>query len=479
MAVPTSELSPSPTQEPDYRPISGLAVASLIVALLFAGILVLGVVLSALTHAPLPEFVLWFLPLPLAGAALALVATWQIHRSQGTRAGLATAKWGGLLSVFLGVIYLTLLATTEWVIGSEARTFTDQWLRTVAEGKLEHAFVKTMEPDRARNLDPDDPQDMIRFTYPRAGGNPGALFVFKDHELIHLLEQGGPATQIEWLGVSDWRYQGGGCQVKQAYRLKTLGGTFDVVVAVQGNVDARNRRQWFVLIDQSPVQRRDLSPLTQRVNSFSEAPRRFAENWVNKFGRGEILEAYLDTRDPDERDRLRLNMAPRSLLLRLSALGMPPGLAWSAPLAAQSVPADQLQPNQGSSLPGYTAFTEGSLVVADKLQGPGGMPAESVAESVRVLRGAFRPGLSLPSWPEMKLQFVGPRPWKVLDDRLQFEYEVRLSFLLHGAKPTGYTWDGSLVLQSGPGWEKEKQPPAWRIARFTVTRVREGAVVGS
>src|SRR5262245_15274552 len=101
MAVPTSELLSSPAREPAYRPVSGLAVASLAAALVFAAVLVLGIVLSVLTHTPLPEFVMSFLPLPLAGVALSLVARWQIRRSEGTRAGLAAAKWGGLLSLFL------------------------------------------------------------------------------------------------------------------------------------------------------------------------------------------------------------------------------------------------------------------------------------------------------------------------------------------------------------------------------------------
>src|SRR5438552_14320950 len=86
----TAPPPPPPTDvAAGYRPISGLAIAALGVAVLTAVIVLVIVAVSlAKGRAILAE---WVVALAVLGLALSVVARWQIRRSEGTRAGLGLA----------------------------------------------------------------------------------------------------------------------------------------------------------------------------------------------------------------------------------------------------------------------------------------------------------------------------------------------------------------------------------------------------
>ena len=93
MAEPTTQQLPeAPGQDFVYRPLSGLAVAGVIVAGLYGLLLIVCAVVALWRGDPflLP---LWLLILPAAGVGLSLLGRWHILRSEDTRAGLPLTCW--------------------------------------------------------------------------------------------------------------------------------------------------------------------------------------------------------------------------------------------------------------------------------------------------------------------------------------------------------------------------------------------------
>src|SRR5947209_7913674 len=82
--------------EPAYRPLSLLALAGFLIALLYTLLVVVGALVSFLKGNPLlgPLIVPLSWLLPLAGGVVSAVAWLKIQRSEGTRAGTALAVWG-------------------------------------------------------------------------------------------------------------------------------------------------------------------------------------------------------------------------------------------------------------------------------------------------------------------------------------------------------------------------------------------------
>src|SRR5438128_1745040 len=89
-----------------YKPLSLLAVAGLIVAGLFAVILLVNAGAAFFKGEP---FFLGGVVIAVAmcGAVLSGLGLWQVATSEGTRAGAAIAKWGLGISIVGGLGYFT------------------------------------------------------------------------------------------------------------------------------------------------------------------------------------------------------------------------------------------------------------------------------------------------------------------------------------------------------------------------------------
>src|SRR5262249_31610009 len=108
MADPNQVLTtPEPAgAETGYRPLSGLAIAGFALAILYALVVLVSTVVGLI------QGLGFFLPnelllAPIAGAILCFLGQRQIRRSEGTKAGLALARWGLWLSVFTGLGYFS------------------------------------------------------------------------------------------------------------------------------------------------------------------------------------------------------------------------------------------------------------------------------------------------------------------------------------------------------------------------------------
>src|SRR5262245_55714103 len=123
MAEPTTQPLPaSPGQDFVYRPLSGVAVAGVVVASVFAVLLVICAAAAMWRGEPflLP---LWMVLLAVTGAVLSLLGRWHILRSEDTRAGLGLTRWGLWISLITGLGYGTYYFFTGLAVQNQANSF--------------------------------------------------------------------------------------------------------------------------------------------------------------------------------------------------------------------------------------------------------------------------------------------------------------------------------------------------------------------
>src|SRR5216684_3189869 len=195
-----------------YRRISGFAITSLAFAVSFAVCLVMATLWGLRDRSPLllPAFVQ---ALPVIGAALALTAMYLIRNSEGTLAGMKLAVWGWWLSVVFGLGYGAYYGATSLAVQKQAEDFALGWLNKVKDGKFGDAFMDTQDPAnrqklKSEALDQINIQFLMAMGMPKDGVLRPPLDVFRENPLVHLIEQGGAATQIVPLAVKSWDFKG-------------------------------------------------------------------------------------------------------------------------------------------------------------------------------------------------------------------------------------------------------------------------------
>jgi hypothetical protein len=364
-----------------YRPVSGMAVAGLGLAVLFALWVAIAGVIALRSGIPLlmnPASLL----LPLAAAVLSLAARLQIVRSEGTRVGLRLAHWGLGLSVVCGLGYGAWRAATELALRNQASEFTEAWLEQVGRGRTNEveacaAFWLTIDParrDRTVDLSSPDVRQKLasspkEFQALRDGlrrrffwgdrGAKGAWPRFGESDLVQAVRQGGDRVSVESQGVRAWQYltgAEGGYLVEQHYRLATPEGTFDAVIPVMGkDID---KRHWQVIMSEVRVRPAQPTAFGGMIRELRLDSRRFAAEWASRLKQGPAEEVFLDTLPPAERGPLRDRFGPCMLLsgLTLSA----PGLLGVAPLVDHKVA-------RASLLPGYIEHAAGKPIDVQNL----------------------------------------------------------------------------------------------------------------
>lgn len=120
-----------------YRPMSGTAVAGLVMALISP---------VAFLHP-----VLWIVP--LVAVALCLRARWSIQRSYPSQAGSTVALLGLVLSGVTAAAVPARLATRHILLERQCRQLMDDWLTYLRRGEPQKAYQLTVVPERRAKLD--------------------------------------------------------------------------------------------------------------------------------------------------------------------------------------------------------------------------------------------------------------------------------------------------------------------------------------
>lgn len=120
-----------------YRPMNGMAVAGLVMALLSP---------VAFLHP-----VLWIVP--LFAVALSLRARWSIQRSYPSQAGSTVALLALIISGVTAAAVPARLATRQIILERQCRQFAEDWFTYLRQGEPQKAYQLTVVPEIRAKLD--------------------------------------------------------------------------------------------------------------------------------------------------------------------------------------------------------------------------------------------------------------------------------------------------------------------------------------
>lgn len=454
------------TDAPVYRPFSGLAIASLVVACVYA--LTLSIIAIASYRAGTPPLLPdWMLVLPLVGLGTAVAARSQIRNSEGTRSGQGLAAWGWWISLLFGLAYVAVAVGTKLAVSFQAQRFGDAFFERLRQGRVYEAYLMTRPPAERKTENADDLERMwIRYGVGPRGELRGALPVFTEHDLVRLIERAGSRAQIKALGLREWPYEQGGFQVQESYRLTTPEGTFVFLLGLR-SINSREFAgpQWqIVWRNDAQFESRDLTSLGQALETWGHtSARSSAQRWLDERQTGHLVRSFLETVRPADREVVSR---------RYNAVAA--GCAVGGVIPGKGVVGACLAPwlvsgaARRGGLPGYAAYSEGDLVHTKDFIGATRTRAAMIAEIKRHFLDATRIEIKL------RAQSPGyPLPFSDRADQIRMGQEIDIRGLEPG--PAGqaeelFRCEGILVLESDPGEIDAARQPRWRLVGLDLLR---------
>jgi hypothetical protein len=360
-----------------YRPISALAIAALGVAVLTA-LIVSAIGIAAKVKGK--AILVWpVVGLAVVGLVLAVVARWQIRRSEGTRAGLGLANAAWWLSLLFGCGYAAFLAATELAVRKQAQAIADQWFGFLAAGKPELAFRLTRDPSQQKSI-PENAVDIRR----RFGATEVPAFVRND--LVSVFRTWKGKTQVNWTGIRELQTTPAGYEADLNYVVRSPEGAYDIAVTALGYDDpATGARHWQINLNKTGIRARQWTRFGAICDELRvECGGRFLHDWVNGLSQSKespIALLRIDGNVPPEGQRAKLaeelkqpgaiNLDPGGPTRR----GVMPVLSVDANGARLETYAELTLPSLNSTaIPGHVIVqVTGDDLVKDiiNLQGPG------------------------------------------------------------------------------------------------------------
>jgi hypothetical protein len=244
------------TETIQYKPLSLLAIAGLVLAVLFTIILALFVADAWSRGQPI------FLPgllllLPLGGIALSLLGLWEIKNSEGTRAGRRLAVIGFWLSLLAGGGYFTMQTVTGMAIIQQSNRFMTE--KDVDSGffpRLQSsdvdartAFLFTLGKNERSGVSPLNERDMEQFDMPNPQSPKGLLARFMESSLVRAVRECAPGSlKVEPGAVKDWTYDAGAYKISRTYQVTTDDGVWEVpmqLTSIEPEAEGE-KRKWRV-----------------------------------------------------------------------------------------------------------------------------------------------------------------------------------------------------------------------------------------
>src|SRR5229473_3582243 len=211
MAESIPVLPESASDTGTYRPLSGLAMASIVIAGFYALIVLAFASISFVSGTPvfLPP---WGLVAPLTAIILAAAARRQIRSSEGARSGMALANWGWRLGLFFGITHAAIYVGTMLAVGMQAQSeLKANFFDKLRESNLEDAYVFTLNPDQRAT------RDEIRQRFlGMEGGKKGPFAKFREHDIVRALSHGADSTTEYLAGIMAMTLAGGAAAMGDA-----------------------------------------------------------------------------------------------------------------------------------------------------------------------------------------------------------------------------------------------------------------------
>jgi hypothetical protein len=479
MPEPTSPVAAERPAEPlVYRPISGLAIAGIIFATLFAGLVLFSVIVFLVRREPfyLPT---WMYLLGIAGLVLSFLALRQIRASEGTRAGIPLARLGLWLSVLCVLGSWVFSLVTGRALYQQANRFLTEkgpdagFFPLLEQGNVNAAFLLTQRPDARRQANPNSDRDMEKFFDNQEDPKDprGRLTFFRGVDFVRLLGQHGTANELEPLGNSDWKYETNSYVISRTYQIRNPEGVFELplrIQSIESSVPGEGRK-WMVVWGpmHPPVKEVKLTALGEKLLNLRGSAAIFGSVWLEKLASGELASVYAGMIDPAQRAKLndlhvmQLQVAAASMLT--AAPGDPRPLLRSNLYQAVAL----VTGSRGGAPKG-----DAGPVVAPHLRVRGGdLALQQAVESAaaRLGRGTER---ILRGTPHVKPEQARYARWQKKDGRLEIALDVIFDIHPFPDRPAEVaTVIGKLILAADAEADPARPPDQlWHVVRLEFDR---------
>ena len=247
---------PRPSEDQEYRTLSGLALASFAIGVVCAFLLLIGGLVAITRAAPLflPGNYLVLGVVPLLGIALGFLAVVRIRNSDGILAGKGFARTGVILSLMSIILYGSYHGAMSLAQRMRTDSFAQKWFNLIAsdeEAKVVEAFIYTLSPGSRPNLDQDKNslRAMLEVDHNSSSDMTGSgpLTSFMTGTLVRLIRQGGKDCTFTLIGNSDPEIVDNGFQMVLFYLVQSPLANFPVQMQVHGvGANIPDIRKWFV-----------------------------------------------------------------------------------------------------------------------------------------------------------------------------------------------------------------------------------------
>jgi hypothetical protein len=442
----------APAAPETYRPLSLLALVGFGAAVLYAVIVAVVGAIALFNRSP------WLMPtwtflIPFAALVVCWLARSRIRDSEETLSGLAFTTWGVRLAAIAGVLYGFYYAFTFIAVRLQAIDCADQFFAQLQQDRPEKAFLFAMgEP--IRDVEDSELRNMVesRFNSPmsQSGGNYDQ---FRRTSFVRAILISGAQSTITPVGVTDWGYDKGGYRVVLKYHVATPLVEFDMNVGTLGQDSPPGEsrgRQWRLLLSQGET---NILPSTMKMTSGGEdimsdarMAWNFASAWQERINRMAWDEAYLDTLDPAQRERLL--QGRRTVRLRSTAPLAGPGALGLYDEAGRDFLASREK------------LTEGKLFrIDDKRFWTNKKERAAIVERVK---NTFHLGTAGAPTFTLRLQQAEMPMLREADGRVIALFDAHLSYTDLDTMMPRYVVDGQLVV-SAPAAEAGQSPAVWRV----------------
>jgi hypothetical protein len=365
-AEPATRYFPGEQKEPEqaYAALSITALIGFGIGTLYAIIVVPMAVIAFFSGKPL-LFTGWSILVPMLAVLLCMIALVRIRRSEGTLAGRALARWGLMLSLFVGLCYHAYIAAVYFAVRQQARQSAEAWLDRLSNRDITSAAIAVLPPVQQGGVeqleDESERIHQLNLLLSEGGGGPrnpmpvNMMERFRQHKLVRLLFQAGPdEVQLLSKGVKSWSYTKAGYEVSFTYAITTPDGEFEAVVTLLGSEAPDNEypgRKWQVVMHKTNLNEQDASLHPTRTGqAFMQLAREgqvFLGAWQENMAPGTRAESFLMTLPEEEREQVRKDL---HRVRRLGAVGG--SLTTALPTTEKAVER-------------YHRFLDGSLVEID------------------------------------------------------------------------------------------------------------------
>jgi hypothetical protein len=474
-----AEISTFPEQRvhsaPTYQKLSLLALASFLIAALSTLVLVVLAIASFRSQSPL-FLPAWLQAVPVIGAILALVSLVIIRRSEGILAGRRLAVAALWSCTLVCLAYWAYYSATYLAIRQQSDDFVENWIKKIAAGKSVVAFLDTLPPAARQTIDPDNTK-AIEIRFGLGGVSPAqksTLDVFRENELVRLVNDSGDAVRVTPLGIRKWEYDKGVFRLIRSYQVAVPEATITADIETRGGLSETHEfsgRQWQLEIPAAEsIRGLEISDRGRNLRTLVQEASRVVEKWWSYLGKRDFLNAYLASREKVDRPRLRTQYVSCLLMSAMSA-GTAPAVAMPGVCLARWTPAVDGR-FACSLLPGYYEdFSKAHIFDTESLMTDNRQMREIILGNIRYLTGSASESMfSVPDPATAKLS--SRQHWKVENGKIVLPIDCMIGTGNAGLSVSGIATH-AVVLLEGPA-RLDAGGPAdlseWRIRRVELLR---------